>query len=486
MIALRDKLILSAAVLIAFGGCLWAGFAFDDYSLFSDHAVTASSGWLEVWRLIRTRPLTYFTFWLNYQLAGRTAWTYHAINLTLHTASVWLLLDVLKRLMPASAALLATAIFALHPLQSEPVNYVFARSTLLSGLFCILAMRSWMKGRHWPAVAWFACSLAAKEEWVALPIFLLLLHLSISRNRSELKPIAVMTTLALIAGIRVIYASSVTPGAHAGFAAGIKPIQYLSTQGYSILRYLRLFVAPFGFTVDPAVPSTPSWWAWFAVIAAAAVSLKWFTRARAGFWFLGGLILLLPSSSIFPASDLAADRRMYLPMIGLSATVVLLLGRYRPVLYAICGMMAVLTAGRTYVWQSEQRLWTEAVQRAPAKTRPKLQLARVAGPAQAILILEEAKRIAPDDPAIASELGKVYILSGNPEQALSEFGRALALNPNDPKALANRGAALLAMHQDQAARQDFTRALNIDPCLTEARENAAQAGLPVPPCRPIH
>ncbi len=484
MIALRDKLILAAAILIAFGGCLFAGFAFDDYSIFSDPAVTGQAGWADVWSLARTRPLTYFTFWLNYQLAGQTAWTYHAVNLALHLACVLLLLDVLKRLMPAPAALMATVLFALHPIQSEPVDYVFARSTLLSALFCILALRSWTRGNHWWAVVWFAVALAAKEEWVAVPIFLLLLYLSISRNRRELKPIGVMILLALIAGVHVLYATTQTPGARAGFAAGITPVEYLGTQGYVIIRYLRLLVAPIGFTVDPQVSANANWWAWLALIALGAVSLRWFTRARAGFWFLAGVILLLPSSSILPAADLAADRRMYLPMIGFGSAVALVLVRYRTVFYAVCGVLLVVTITRTYVWQSEARLWTEAVERSPNKVRPKLQLARVVDPSRAVALLEDAKRIAPDDAAIASELGRVYLVSGAPEKALTEFGRALALSPNDPRAFTNRGVALLMMHQGDAARQDFTRALSLDPCLAEARDNASRVGITLPPCEP--
>jgi len=42
--------------------------------------------------------------------------------------------------------------------------------------------------------------------------------------------------------------------------------------------------------------------------------------------------------------------------------------------------------------------------------------------------------------------------------------------------------ALLMLHQEDAARQDFTRALGLNPCLAEARDNAARAGLTLPPC----
>ncbi len=66
---------------------------------------------------------------------------------------------------------------------------------------------------------------------------------------------------------------------------------------------------------------------WLAVLGLAVLAWRTVNRSRAGIWFLGGLILLLPSSSIFPANDLAADYRMYLPMIGFAGSIGLLLER---------------------------------------------------------------------------------------------------------------------------------------------------------------
>jgi hypothetical protein len=62
--------LLVAAALAAFGLTAAGSFHFDDYSLFSDPAITSPDGWMEVWRAARTRPLTYFTLWLNYQAGG--------------------------------------------------------------------------------------------------------------------------------------------------------------------------------------------------------------------------------------------------------------------------------------------------------------------------------------------------------------------------------------------------------------------------------
>src|SRR5262249_60870993 len=78
---------------------------------------------------------------------------------------------------PSWTALLATGIFAFHPLQTEAVAYVFARATLLATLFCLLAWRDWLGGQRWRAVAWLALALLSKEECAAFPVFLWLVGL---------------------------------------------------------------------------------------------------------------------------------------------------------------------------------------------------------------------------------------------------------------------------------------------------------------------
>jgi hypothetical protein len=80
---------------LAFGMGLFGTFILDDYAIFSDPVLTWPSGWWEVWRLGQTRPLTYFTFWLNYQAGGTEPLGYHAINLVLHLCAVWLAFQAL-------------------------------------------------------------------------------------------------------------------------------------------------------------------------------------------------------------------------------------------------------------------------------------------------------------------------------------------------------------------------------------------------------
>ena len=487
---MRARLLLLAAALVAFGASLGSGFHFDDYAIFSDPALTSPWGWLHVWGLRQTRPLTYLTFWLNYQTGGQDPLGYHALNLLLHLGAVLLAYECLRRLLPQRAALVAAALFAVHPLQAEAVDYVWGRSIVLAALLSFAALLCWITGRPWAAVACFAVALLAKEECAAFSLVLAMLPLPARpQGRSH---IAVMLALSVAAGARVVYAAAVTPGAPAGLHAGISPWNYLLAQGPVVLRYLRLLIVPYGFTVDADIRVPAVWlgvlvWAGLAALAV----FSWRYRSRpAAVWLLAGLILLIPSSSIFPVADLSADRRMYLPMLGFAAAAGWLLvgqacalrrvsnppGPSNERIHTVVALVVVValtgvSVARTHVWMTEERLWREAVRRAPEKVRPKIQLARAVPAAEALELLAGAATLAPYDPAVPAETGKIFLSEGQPAAALQEFGRALALDPLDARNFNNRGVALDALDQTEAARQDFERALRIDPGLTEARQN---------------
>jgi hypothetical protein len=289
-----------------------------------------------------------------------------------------------------------------------------------------------------------------------------------------------MLALALAAGARVIYATAVTPGAPAGLQAGISPWKYFLAQGVVIPRYFRLMIVPYGFTVDPEIHVPPVWLGLLGWLAIAAVAL-WIWRRSP--WLAAGLLLLLPSSSIFPAADLAADRRLYLPLFCFATAAGVGLTRLKwpaprtsalgsPALGAtMAAVLALVSVTRTYVWASDARLWREAVRRAPDKIRPKIQLSRAVPAAEALELLAQAAIQSPYDPAVAAETGRVFLDERQPDAALREFGRALALDPRNAQNFNNRGVALEELGQSEAARMDFEHALTLDPHLAEAREN---------------
>lgn len=443
----RPRAILILLAFLAFGNAIRGSFHFDDYSLFATNPPLS-----DLLRLETTRPLTWLTFWINRQLAGDAPLSWHLIDFGLHLTNVLLLFACLKRIATNRTALVAAAIFAIHPIQTEAVAYVFARSTLLMTLFCLLAWRDWLTTHHRRAILWFALALLAKEECVFFPIFLLLFD----RKRREAY---LMLALSLLAGLRTIAATQIVQGSGAGLTAGISPAQYAIAQGAVIWRYLGQIAIPLNFTIDPDLH--PPFWlgilGWVALIAA----------FRYGSTYVrGGIVLLLASSSIFPAADLAADRRMYLPLIAFALAIA---EKLPPRLAPILLLLIPLSIARTEVWRTERNLWEDAVAKAPAKTRPRIQLARALPPDHAL------NQLTADDPDTQAERGRIYLQTNRAAMALAEFGKVAAARPKDAQAWNNLGVAFAQLEQSAPARQNFRKALQLDPCNKDARKNL---GLP--------
>ena len=466
----RATLLLLLATAIAFAPSIAGSFHLDDYSVLGDPAFTSFGGWAELLHPARVRPFTNLTLWANYQVQQDSAWGYHLVNLLLHLCAVWLASEALQKLLPPMAAWAALIVFALHPLQTEPVAYVYARSTLLCGLFAWSAIAAWLRERRWLAVLLTAAALLSKEEAVALPLFFALFF----GSRRNWPPVAAMLGLALAVGLRGLWATSQVKGSGAGLDVAISPLGYALAQGYVIVRYLRLLLFPMGFNFDPDLD--PALWlsvlGWCA-LGAALILLK----PPARLWFAAGLIFLAPTSSLLPIDDLAADRRMYLAAPCFAAALALFWPALKPrYLMALAGLLATLSFARTLVFQTEESLWRDTVAASPAKVRPRIQLARAVAPAEAIAVLANL----PAEGRVSAERGRAYLELGRPAEALREFGIALAALPGDPRALANRGTALAALGQSDAARQDFARALALDPCLYPALVNLRQLGVPLP------
>ncbi len=478
-----------ALLALAFGSTLTSSFHFDDYYMLEDPVVTEAWGWWDAFRLERTRPLTYVTFWLNYQVGGEDPVGYHAFNLLLHGLTAWLVWSVSHRLLRPRAALLATAVFAFHPIQTEALAYVFARATILATLFAVLSWRAWTDKRYWRSTLWFAAALLAKEEVAALPLFLVGCECFCARSpfgdsRSWLKPWGVMWLLVAAASTRLLYAASVTQGSGFAFDLGeTTPVSYLLTQGRAVWLYARLLFIPVGLNFDHDVSlsaglDAATLAAWIALASLVFLAVR---RARLRphwYWLLGALVLLTPTSSVAPLADLVGERRLYLPLLSASLGLGVMLARLpRFAGFAAVLLLVGLSSYRAWDWQTEESLWRATEAASPNKVRPKLQLARALGARgqedrdEQHRLLQDAKQLEPANLDVVTELGVFYLQTGRPAQALEQFKLALDSSPTDPQARTNHGAALYMLgHRDEAG-WEFEQVLAEDPCNFDARNN---------------
>lgn len=363
---------------------------------------------LSVW-MRGVRPALMLSFWVNYRLSGMDTFSYHLLNVLLHAANGVLLALILRKLLEWAGvervkgwtlAAFGAAVFLLHPVQTESVAYVASRSETLSIFFFYLALVVFL-WRQRTEVTWlragvilllFGLAASTKEHTVVLPVVLVLTDYfwsgftlrGIRGNWRLYLPVAAGGVLGLVAVARVLGRAE-----SAGFnMKDFTWYQYFFTQCRVIWLYVREFLAPVGLNIDWDMPVSKTLDAEVIVamlgLAALAVA-AWVYRKRyplAAYGYFLFLILLAPTSSFVPIRDLVAERRMYLPFLGLVLVVLEFLRRWRTSQQSLVGVLSVIAlvlAGLSYqrnvLWGSDLGIWADSVTKSPKKYRPRFQLA---------------------------------------------------------------------------------------------------------------
>ena len=389
-----------------YGPALSGAFVLDDrYLPFMDP--NAAQMTLRTW-VTGLRPLLYFSYWLNFQTSGSGGiepYGYHLTNVFLHFLGSLVITLVAARLLELSGttgrarnilSAIAGGIFLLHPLQTESVAYVASRSEVLSVLLYFSAFAVFLYRRtesitilrSIAIVVLFAAAISTKEHTLTLGALLLLADYywglgGIRKNGLLYGILAVAGAGGAFAVWRVLQGATT-----AGFRVpGLTPATYFFTQCRVIWTYVRLFFLPFGQNVDPDVAVSHTLLEHGAIFGLAAlvalIAAAWIYRKRwplAAFGIFMFVLLLAPTSSFIPIVDVSAERRMYLPFLGLVLVCLEFLRRLKisqaawagAAIVAVC---SVLTYQRSAVWASPVALWQDASNKSPQKWRPHFQLA---------------------------------------------------------------------------------------------------------------
>jgi protein O-mannosyl-transferase len=505
--------ILIAAVVAAYANGFQADFVFDGQGGIVNNAEIRRL-WPPAYLTNNTRPLVYLTFALNYAAGGLSPPGYFAVNLAIHLACAATLLSVVRQtlLLPklcerygsrATSLALATAlVWAVHPLQTQAVTYLYQRLESLVSLFILLSLYAFIRSlpsgsRRWQAaaIAASAAGMASKELAVVIPILVLWYDralVSVSwpalwsvRGRFHALLFSTWGWLALL----MISHATLYPRGGIGSAAGVTSWEYARSQSGVILHYLRLWFWPIGQCLDYDWPIAET----TAAIVLPALAIGGLLGLTVvGMWrrpelaFVGGwfFVLLAPTSSIVPIRDLAFEHRMYLPSCALAVLTVLTLDgllerlESRRCWWAAIGgialFLAILSFERNKAYHSEEIMWRNVLAIVPENARGHLNLSRALLRAgrfeEARPHAAEAARLTPDDAMAHNNLGLCLLQQGAGAEAVAHFQRALELDPKMVEAYLNLGNYYSA-EQPQQSLALFREAVRIDPASADAWVN---------------
>jgi len=440
----RWLLVLAAATIAlaagaAFSNVLHGTWGLDDYSsIVENDVVHLEKLTLEgVWTAATSspeadRPVTNATFALNYYLHGSDPKGYKLINLFVHVLNVlglffflYLFLRTLFRTRSAAAdgperrgseidrdaleiAWITALLWGVHPVLTQTVNYVVQRSVMLSGMFYLWGLWSYLEGRSragWRRWGFYGLtgglyllSMASKEIGATLPLAILLMEWVMpdrdgrKRGRLSVWGGGLLITFLVVAVMMLGGVEGVTRRVKEIYEGTrfdnrrFTLVERVMTQWRVVLFYLSLVFYPgldrlnleHEFQVSTGLFSPASTMAsllcllvllWIAIRVRRDEPLVSFGL----FWFF----LQLAITSTVLNLELAFEHRVYLASAGPVLVVVMLFVRFLSYSFRIrCAWVLIfaLLLGwgsyqRNQVWYDQVRLYKDAVQKAPGKPR---------------------------------------------------------------------------------------------------------------------
>jgi protein O-mannosyl-transferase len=452
---------LCALVLAAYASSFGLGFAGDPMELVLKdpriRAATAENLGLilrnDYWYLNYSsglyRPVTTASFLLNYAILGNgeSAAGYHLLNFLLHAANVWLVFLLARRLFERTEpALLAAALWAVHPIGTECVTNIGGRADLLAAMAVLGGLLLYLRGLPVALFAVAVVGVFSKENAAVLLGLMALWDLAFgARPRRLASYAAVAGSLVAMWAVRQLVFRSL-PWAQAPFVdnplVGADFWTARLTAIKVIAMDLGLLIWPANLASDRSYNQIPvvGWadgtaWIGLAVLLGILTFVLWNRRKdRLLFWAAGffGIALLPVSNLLMPVGSIMAERFLYLPAVGFAVAIAALAGRIprQRVRIAVVGALVVLFALRTNArnsaWEDNLALASTDVQTAPQSfklhTMLALELARQDARANIDRVIQEQET--------AYEILRPLPDSRMPQQSLIHLGDAYLVKGN--------------------------------------------------------
>jgi tetratricopeptide (TPR) repeat protein len=448
------------------------------------------------------RPFLSLWFLINKTLFGLNPHGFHVTSVVAHVMAAALAFFIARQLLKdAGSALLAAAIFGLHPLQTESASWISSVNDPLAAALCFASFLTYRKAAtlQRSALGWWALSgllflsaLLTKEVSIVLPGIILVdfLSNSLSSNSANKPPssssgftIAVISIYGVAA---VLWLSLRSYALHGSVPASSSlPLSTCFLTAPKILLFnLYRTILPLGLSphYDFRLIETPSGEFLLTLLALLALATLAVAAARRDprLWTaLAWLILpVLPTLDLrlMNEDDFIHDRYTYMSMLGVALLVGFAyscirkkwpqLQLVRLLAAAIVVVLAFASAIQSQYWANDVNLFSRAVSRAPENEWAQLNFGSALSDrhryGDAAPHFVRSYELKPGWRA-ADFAGFAYQQSGDLSQAERWFRAALQQNPELANAWFGLAQIRLAQHSSDQAIDFLNEALTIQP-----------------------
>ncbi len=416
---------------------------------------------------------------------------FHLANLLVHVMNVLIVFAILRLLLRHDlGAFFGAGLFALHPVQVEPVCWITGMKDLAGALFALLALWQYLvaaAAEHSAspgsrsrlhmglALLFFALAMLAKQTAAGLIVIAWGLDcLVIGRSPRE-------SARALLPWVPVAIAGAIIAKVFNGpEPAAVHIWGRPFVAGDALAFYLNKLVWPVGLCTDygrmPAMVLA-NWWGyvtWLAPAGLAAVLIvgrrRWPILAAAGLAF--GMALLPVLGLVpFPGQDVT-DRYMYLAMLGPALALGWCIARFQSKrMTAIAAVLLALLAFGSSVqslhWRDNKALFMRVLEVNQlswvAHTTLANELLKDGSPEAAYAFAAGALRVKPEYAEAHDTLGRALLMLGRPEDAITEYRRALSIRPDSAATHHALGGVLASVGKVEEAQAEYEETLRLDP-----------------------
>jgi len=539
--------LLLLMTLIVYLPSIGGDFIWDDESYIrTNPLLTTSEGLYHIWFNLRASPqyypLTFTTFWIEFQLWKLWPGGYHLINILLHGANAILLWRLLSRLA-IPGAWLAAAVFALHPVQVDSVAQISERKNVLSMVFYLAALLTYLRfssfdqptrdhaPRSWSlygvVIFLFVCALLSKTTACSLPAVIGLLvwwKRDQIQWKQDLLPLLPLFAIGLAMSKLTVFVEQEVTGA-TGILWNHSWLERILIAGRAFWLYVSklfwpvdlMFMYP-KWEIDPSAP----WPYLFPAFALVTLILIFVLHKRIGkapsvalFYFTGNLLPALGFVNLYYMRySFAADHFQYLASIGLITFSVAVLWQKHGALYAqirqgnshpfsllgaffraapyrtlfSCGVLlslGVLSWNQEYIYTNGEIVWTETLKKDPTNVAAHNNLGGILlehkENERAITHFQAAIDLEPEYPEPHYNMAIAHSRLGRFDEAIFHGQLAVKLKSNSASFHSVLASALWEKGDTALAIEHFRTATQLSPTIPAAHHNLGLLYLLEPP-----